>query len=91
MIFGALAFEPICEFAVTENVDEKFAVGLEPDGNLFQELFPVAHALEHFDGNDAVEGFRRVERVHVCGEDGEVLQAPGQGLGFNVFLLGARV
>jgi len=64
-------------------VDERLAVWLEATRDAPQQLLPVAHVLEHLDGDDAVEAAPRVEVVDVGGDDLEPAEAAAVALGLD--------
>jgi hypothetical protein len=84
--------EVVGESAVGEDVHEEEAGGGKPGGDSAEEFGPVFHVLEHLDGDDAVEACGWwLKHVHVGGEDGEVGNALGGGLFFDVLTLGGGV
>ena len=83
----AFSVEEVGEFAVHEDVNEERAVGQQPAIDVLEQLMPVAHVFEHFDGDDAVKLSVGLEGVHVGGDDGEV----GHILCVDVGFLGGGV
>ena len=90
-IIWATVLVMVSEGVVGENVDEEFAMGVEPTGDFGEEPLVIFHMFEHLDTDNAIEGRGEFEVVHIGGEDGEIFQASEGGLGIDVFLLGARI
>lgn len=90
-IIWATVLVMVSEGVVGENVDEEFAMGVEPTGDFREEPLVIFHVFEHLDTDNTIEGRGEVEVVDIGGEDGEIFQASEGGLGIDVFLLGARI
>lgn len=90
-IVGVLGFVKEGVGVMGEDMDEDFGVGLEPGGDLGEELTVVANVLEHFNRDEAVEGSAGLEVIDIAGDDFEVVDATGAGLCFNVLALGLGI
>ena len=66
--------EAIRPVSVREDMQEKLAVRPQPGPGAVEEVVPVRHMLEHFDGDDPVVMILRREAVHVGRDHGQVCQ-----------------
>ena len=90
-IVGVLGFVKEGVGVMSEDMDEDFGVGLEPGGDLGEELTVVANVLEHFNRDEAVKGSGGLEVIDIAGDDFEVMDATGAGLCFDVLALGLGI
>jgi len=88
---GVASLEVVGEFAMGEDVDKEETVGAKPARDMGEEALVIFHMLEHFDGDDAVEGLGDIEAVHVAGDDAEVGEAAAGSFGIDVELLSGGV
>ncbi len=86
-----LGLEEVGEPRAREDVDEELPARVEPGGDAPEEQLPVAHVLEHLHRDDPVEGPRRLEAVHVAGDDLEVVEPSPVRLAEDVLALARRV
>ncbi len=56
--------ESIGKLAVSENMDERLALGLQPAADMFQQEWPIAHVLKHF-RNKAVKDLSLFKAIPV--------------------------
>ncbi len=90
-ITGTLVDERIGAVAMAEDVHEEATIHLEPLADAAEQQLVVTHVLEHFDRHDPVVLARRVEAVHVAGDDLDVVQPPLAGQGLDELALRRRV
>lgn len=74
-----------------KDMDKDFSAGLEPSGDLTEELAMVADVFEHFNGDEAVKLLIGLEVVDIASDDLEVGESTPAGLFFNVLALGVGI
>ena len=76
---------------MNENVHKKFPIRKQPVANPVEQLFVIAHMLEHFDRHDAIKLTVSIEIIHITSDDFEVLQTGLAGMLQNEFPLGMGI